>query len=244
MFELTEPVYHIEVIMKKNFVIIAATAILLGAVLYLQAKPEPSQEPPKASGQLVEGFRVLSVAANKQPVHLVVYRGDYIKFDVDRAIVDPWLKIPALGIDQRLEGAGSQAPYFKMKDAGQFDFSLGGVTGSIDVVAYNPSNYAEVDAKAAAALISSRKPLVLDVRSPGEYQQGHLQGSVLIPVQELQKRVNELSAYKEREILVYCATGNRSTVASKILIDNGFQHITNLRHGIAGWARDNLPITR
>jgi rhodanese-related sulfurtransferase len=230
--------------MKKNIAIIAAAAILLGAVLYLQAKPQPSQEPPKASGQLVEGFRVLSVAANQQPVHLVVYRGDYIKFDVDPAIVDPWLKIPALAIDQRLDGVGSQTPYFKMKDAGQFDFSLGNVTGRIDVVAYNPSNYAEVDSKGAAALIASHNPLVLDVRTPGEFQQGHLQGAVLIPVQELQKRLSELAAYKEREILVYCATGNRSTVASKVLIDNGFQHITNLRHGIAGWARDKFPITR
>lgn len=45
-------------------------------------------------------------------------------------------------------------------------------------------------------------------------------------------------------ILVYCATGNRSTVAAKILIDNGFKRIFNLRQGISGWERDKHPVVQ
>ena len=67
---------------------------------------------------------------------------------------------------------------------------------------------------------------------------------MLIPLQELQKRLKEIEAYKEREVLLYCATGNRSTVAAKILIDNGFQHITNMRYGITDWAREKFTIAR
>jgi rhodanese-related sulfurtransferase len=67
---------------------------------------------------------------------------------------------------------------------------------------------------------------------------------VLLPVQQLQGRLGDLAAYKDREILVYCATGNRSTVASKILIDNGFKQIVNMRHGIYDWAKKNFPVTR
>jgi len=86
--------------------------------------------------------------------------------------------------------------------------------------------------------------LILDVRTPGEYGSGHLQNAVLIPVQELQGRLKELASYKDRQIFIYCATGNRSTVASKILIDHDFKQITNMRHGIYEWKKENYPVVR
>ena len=58
------------------------------------------------------------------------------------------------------------------------------------------------------------------------------------------RRIGELAPYRNKDILVYCATGNRSTVASKILIDQGFTHIANLRHGIADWYQRKYPLTR
>jgi rhodanese-related sulfurtransferase len=82
------------------------------------------------------------------------------------------------------------------------------------------------------------------VRTPAEFKAGHLPHAVLIPVQELQRRIGELAAYRNKDILVYCATGNRSTVASKILIDQGFTNIANLRNGIVDWQRRNYPMTR
>jgi rhodanese-related sulfurtransferase len=66
-----------------------------------------------------------------------------------------------------------------------------------------------------------------------------LANAVLIPVQELQARVKELDAFKSQGILVYCATGNRSTVASKILLDNEFNQLYNLRHGIVEWSKNH-----
>ncbi len=48
--------------------------------------------------------------------------------------------------------------------------------------------------------------------------------------------------YRDREILIYCAIVNRSTVAAKILLDNGFKQIANLRHGIVDWHRRQLPV--
>jgi rhodanese-related sulfurtransferase len=45
-------------------------------------------------------------------------------------------------------------------------------------------------------------------------------------------------------VLIYCATGNRSTVAAKILIDNGFKRIFNLRRGISGWEQEKLPVVQ
>jgi rhodanese-related sulfurtransferase len=125
-----------------------------------------------------------------------------------------------------------------------FAFSLGEVNGNSIVLNYQQERYREVSASEAAQLINIEHPLILDVRTPGEYSSGHLQNAVLIPVQELKGRLKELAACKDREILIYCATGNRSTVASKILIDNDFKQIANMRHGIYDWVKKNFPVKR
>src|SRR5690349_21110012 len=57
---------------------------------------------------------------------------------------------------------------------------------------------------------------LVDVRSPGEYAAGHIQGAVNIPVQELPKRVGELGKDKGRAIVVYCASGSRSAHAKRL----------------------------
>jgi rhodanese-related sulfurtransferase len=230
--------------MKKNIILITTLAVLAAVVLFVYARPQSADVPPAASGQIIQGYRVLPVKNSADPVYLVVFRGDYIKFDVDPAIKDLRLKIQSLSIDQKLERDLSDAPFFKMKAAGRFPFSLGTATGAIEVIDFRQSSYAEVDSKKALAMIASDKPLVLDVRTPMEFKKGHLEGAVLIPLQELQKRLPELAAYKNKEILIYCATGNRSTVASKILIDNGFNKVTNMRYGIVNWVKEKLPLVR
>lgn len=68
--------------------------------------------------------------------------------------------------------------------------------------------------------------LVLDVRTAGEYEGGHYEGALNIPVQELEKRVNELGDRK-RAIVVYCASGARSARAAGILSQSGFTDVIN-----------------
>jgi len=219
-----------------------AVALFLFSVVYFNTAARAAQTDPSVSGRIDSGFRILPIAPTPDKVHLTVYRGDYVKFDFNGAINDPVLSIPALSIEQKLPKPLSDAPHFKMKQTGTFDFSLGAVHGDITVIDYRRPNYREVTAKQAAELIQNIQPLILDVRTSGEFKKGHIQHAKLIPVQELQSRLKELSAYKNQDILIYCATGNRSTVASKILIDHGFQRIFNMRHGIYGWYQDKYPI--
>ncbi|MBT8363289.1 MAG: rhodanese-like domain-containing protein [Deltaproteobacteria bacterium] len=207
-------------------------------------KAEISPEAGPASGSVVNGYRILSIQKNKSELNLTVYRGDYIKFKLDPSMQDPLLSIPDLAIQKRLSNNLAEAPYFKMKKPGTFAFSLEDVAGSITVINYRQASYREVSSREAAELIKNEQPIILDVRTPKEYKRGHLHNSVLIPVQELQSRQKELGAHKDREILIYCATGNRSTVASKILIDNGFKHIVNMRGGTYDWSKKNYPVTR
>jgi len=77
--------------------------------------------------------------------------------------------------------------------------------------------------------------LLLDVRTQGEYDAGHIEGSTLIPVDELESRLSEIEEYKDTPILVYCRSGNRSVTASNILINNGFTKVHNLLGGIGAW---------
>jgi rhodanese-related sulfurtransferase len=64
--------------------------------------------------------------------------------------------------------------------------------------------------------MAARDPIVLDVRTPEEYQAEHVEGALNIPVQELPQRLGELGA-PGPEVLVYCRSGNRSASAVTLL---------------------------
>jgi rhodanese-related sulfurtransferase len=62
--------------------------------------------------------------------------------------------------------------------------------------------------------------LILDVREPGEFNMGHLEGAVNVPLNSLRGRMNELP--RDKEILVYCAVGQRAYYATRALRLNAF----------------------
>jgi rhodanese-related sulfurtransferase/rubrerythrin len=74
---------------------------------------------------------------------------------------------------------------------------------------------------------------ILDVRQPKEYQSGHIPGAVLIPLPELNERINEIDPQKPT--VVYCAVGGRSRVAAQMLSGKGFEQIYNMSGGFKAW---------
>jgi len=95
----------------------------------------------------------------------------------------------------------------------------------------------------AATLIKERKNLqLIDVRTPGEYADGHLAGAKLIPLQEIAQRISEID--KKKPVLLYCRTGHRSGSALKILQGQGFPEAKHIAGGINAWQAAGLPITR
>jgi rhodanese-related sulfurtransferase len=84
--------------------------------------------------------------------------------------------------------------------------------------------------------------LVLDVREPDEYRQGHVAGSTLIPLNQLSLRIDELP--RERPIVAICRSGNRSGVAAGLLMRAGFQDVANVTGGIIRWQQQGLPVER
>jgi len=83
----------------------------------------------------------------------------------------------------------------------------------------------------------AKNVLLLDVRTKEEFSEEHIKNALNIPVQELEKRLDELKKYKNFEIIVYCRSGARSRRASEILVKNGFKFVYNLSGGIIEWKK-------
>ncbi len=78
--------------------------------------------------------------------------------------------------------------------------------------------------------------LLLDVREPAEYETARIEGSLLIPLGEIEARIGELEAWRDRLVVVHCHHGGRSAQACELLKAQGFEHLENLAGGIEAWS--------
>jgi len=96
-------------------------------------------------------------------------------------------------------------------------------------------DFVNIEVAEARDLIDSNSDLVIiDVRSPLEFEFGHISNAISIPLYELTQRINELN--KDDTILVYCRRGTKSEEASRILAQNGFDNVHNMLGGIDAWS--------
>jgi rhodanese-related sulfurtransferase len=106
-------------------------------------------------------------------------------------------------------------------------------------------DYEDISVDVAYSMINDTVSLpnliILDIRSQSEYDSGHLNNSILIPVDELENRLNEIDEYQNIEIIVHCRSGSRSRTASEILTTNGFSKIYNMLGGIYAWIDAGYP---
>ncbi len=80
----------------------------------------------------------------------------------------------------------------------------------------------------------SGSAVLLDVRTNSERQAHHIRGSLHVPLNELTRRIDELKKYRNREVICYCRSGNRSLTAAAMLRKHGFT-TANMRGGIQQW---------
>jgi len=117
--------------------------------------------------------------------------------------------------------------------------------GILGYVAYSKGwiliNFESISPTQAQEMIKKgEKVTLLDVRTPDEFTQEHIDGAILIPLQTLDKNLGLIANVKNQKILVYCHSGNRSVSASRILADNGFTPL-NVKGGITEWKAQGLP---
>lgn len=104
-----------------------------------------------------------------------------------------------------------------------------------------------IPAQEAKKMIDSKDyGLILDVRTMEEYtgELGHIDGALLIPVQELKDRIKEIEKYKDKKVIVVCHSGVRSRKASDLLMQSGFKKVFNIADGMVGWDSQKYPVKR
>lgn len=82
--------------------------------------------------------------------------------------------------------------------------------------------------------------LVIDVREPFEYAEGHVEGTTLVPLASVSARAGEFD--KGAPVYVFCRSGNRSLAAAHNLVEAGFSDVRNVEGGIIAWLDAGLPV--
>ena len=91
-------------------------------------------------------------------------------------------------------------------------------------------------------LAAGPAPFLLDVRELWEYREGHVPGAQLIPLAELEERVNEVP--RDRPVLAICHSGQRSLAAAGFLLHLGYTSVSNVDGGTAAWIDRGYPVDR
>lgn len=231
--------FAVVILVFANPVYVSGTVVNTGAV----------------DGKIEDGSRVIHISGLRFRDVVNVYRGDEVKLVFPPSDDSYTLTVPELKIEKRAIAGQPLILDFKAEKTGVFPIihTEGRPVGSlapymkIVVLQYAPENdaiYEELTAEQAGRLIEKNTPLILDVRTPREYDQGRITNSKLIPIQELGTRLHEIEKYKNGDVLVYCRSGNRSTVAAAIMAKNGFKKIYNLRYGIKDWVKKGYRIEK
>ena len=95
--------------------------------------------------------------------------------------------------------------------------------------------YIKISAEEAKLIMEKEENyIILDVRTEAEFNEGHIEGAILLPVDQIKKDAENVLPDKEKLILIYCRSGNRSKTAADQLIDMGYKNVMDFG-GIIDW---------
>lgn len=103
----------------------------------------------------------------------------------------------------------------------------------MDEFDYKTVKYNNITGSEFEKLVEENKDaVILDVRDTKDYDKGHVENSINIPIDEFESRINELKDYQDKEILIYCSVGRRSAQAAEILENSGYKDVSNSVDGV------------
>lgn len=91
------------------------------------------------------------------------------------------------------------------------------------------------------ALERSEKMVLLDVRTPSEFERGRIENSINLPLQEVGDKIESIIANKNQKIYVYCLSGSRSAIAVGEMIEKGYTNVFNVEGGLLTWRAKHYP---
>lgn len=102
----------------------------------------------------------------------------------------------------------------------------------------------DISSTDATLKINRENAVVIDVRTPSEFETGHVPASINIPRDKLSERAGELAKFKGRPMIVNCASGARAGGACSELRKLGFEQVFRLSGGMGSWLQAGLPMTK
>jgi hydroxyacylglutathione hydrolase len=122
--------------------------------------------------------------------------------------------------------------------AGYLQNGLQSLEARLDLIVFTERLSAQF---AAEILSASDPPVLIDVRTPREREQKHIEGSLSIPLNSLLERAQELPG--NRALLLHCAGGYRSSIAASLLKKEGFKQVSEIAGGMAAWEAAKLQVS-
>lgn len=101
-------------------------------------------------------------------------------------------------------------------------------------------NYTTISAAEGKQMLDDGDVILVDVREPSEYAEGHISGAILLPVGQIESKAEGVLTNKKAKIIVYCRSGRRSADAAKQLVDMGYSNIYDMG-GIQSWINAGYP---
>ena len=103
---------------------------------------------------------------------------------------------------------------------------------NIKKIFYRSIENKEISYKELSEMIKKKKCILVDVRSSQEYEEGHLNGAINIPIYHIKKNIKQIIESTDSLIILYCSSGYRSNQAKAILESFGYDNVYTLKGGI------------
>jgi len=92
------------------------------------------------------------------------------------------------------------------------------------------------------AIDSGEQTILLDVRTPGEYERAHITGSINVPLDVVECDIRAAIPDKSAKVYVYCLSGSRSAHAVNRMIQLGYTNVFDMQYGLLGWRAKYFPL--
>lgn len=113
------------------------------------------------------------------------------------------------------------------------------LSGCTTIIEEDKIEYIKITAEEAKEIMDTEEVKIIDVRTPEEYEEEHIEGAILIPDYELKNLSDSKLPDKDEKILVYCRSGSRSKAATNVLIDMGYTNVKDFG-GIMNWPYETV----
>lgn len=109
---------------------------------------------------------------------------------------------------------------------------------------FNQPDVPEIEAsKVHEALENYEDVIIIDVRTPQEFSQGNLEGSVNVPVDLVEAKIEEVVPDKDKTVYVYCLSGARSNMAVDAMVKKGYSNVYSMTSGLLSWRAKQYPLS-